>query len=399
MAFEIQRQELYGVIRELSETVQVRNDLRNLADTCVHLSQFTQAIMNQPLAELARPGLQSLQKAVSTQVNYIIERTLTAAGRNLCIHLLHRILHDIHSVRQRVGDVLYVLPFAIHWGVNLGFTVNEAVNCSSKSWLRSGLISRPMCRCPTVPQSMQTVKLDGVLVAAGATPQMIERWMYGQHLEVMATLDVRNPYSGKQGACPVDITLLLGKDQKDYDLDCKELTSIMAPFAGHQRGEYIGGLVCLDDDDDELKENDICNEDEEQDMRHETDQLSSRLDYKCPFPCKCLCECTCECGYAAKTQGQPGLTALTSHIHVNHKQHPQYHTILQEVIKKYDKTLREGNYLVCELCHERVAQNGKSDFNLKRHQASSKCQRKRGQGPLQPSTSKQKGQKRKFDTD
>ena len=51
------------------------------------------------------------------------------------------------QVIQRPGDVLYVLPHAIHWGINLGLNINEGINIASASWAKSGLIAPTRCPC------------------------------------------------------------------------------------------------------------------------------------------------------------------------------------------------------------------------------------------------------------
>ncbi len=65
---------------------------------------------------------------------------------------------------------------------------------------------------------MQHVQLDMVLVATGATQEMLQKWKHGQRLGVMATLDLRNPYSAHPRACPTYMSLLLGTSRKEYVL-------------------------------------------------------------------------------------------------------------------------------------------------------------------------------------
>ncbi|XP_026280143.1 probable lysine-specific demethylase 4A isoform X2 [Frankliniella occidentalis] len=81
------------------------------------------------------PEVSNCPSFLQHRQNFIDPRTAVKAG------------FPVRTVRQRVGDVVYLLPFAIHWGVNLGFTLNEAVKSCSKSWLHSGLLSKPMCQC------------------------------------------------------------------------------------------------------------------------------------------------------------------------------------------------------------------------------------------------------------
>ena len=51
------------------------------------------------------------------------------------------------QIIQRPGDTVYVLPNAIHWGINLGYNMNQAVNVMSRSWALPGMLCPPRCQC------------------------------------------------------------------------------------------------------------------------------------------------------------------------------------------------------------------------------------------------------------
>ncbi|XP_034245678.1 uncharacterized protein LOC117647819 [Thrips palmi] len=53
----------------------------------------------------------------------------------------------VFTVVQKPGDVLYLLPHTIHWGINLGLNLNESVNIASASWAKSGMIAPRRCPC------------------------------------------------------------------------------------------------------------------------------------------------------------------------------------------------------------------------------------------------------------
>lgn len=51
------------------------------------------------------------------------------------------------QVVQWPGDILYLLPHVIHWGINSGINLNETVNIASASWASSGMMAPGRCGC------------------------------------------------------------------------------------------------------------------------------------------------------------------------------------------------------------------------------------------------------------
>ncbi|KAK3928796.1 Lysine-specific demethylase 4D [Frankliniella fusca] len=56
----------------------------------------------------------------------------------------------VHTIVQRPGEIVYLLPNAVHWGFNVGWNVNEAVNCASKTYANFGMLSAQRCQCESV---------------------------------------------------------------------------------------------------------------------------------------------------------------------------------------------------------------------------------------------------------
>jgi hypothetical protein len=52
------------------------------------------------------------------------------------------------QIIQLPGDIVCVLPNAVHWGVNLGLNINEAVNVASTHWALPGMLCPERCQCP-----------------------------------------------------------------------------------------------------------------------------------------------------------------------------------------------------------------------------------------------------------
>lgn len=61
-------------------------------------------------------------------------------------------MHGIPLVRivQKPGEYIVTFPRGYHFGVNLGFNVNEACNFATPSWIDWGKVVSPMCSCPLV---------------------------------------------------------------------------------------------------------------------------------------------------------------------------------------------------------------------------------------------------------
>ncbi|KAK3908556.1 putative lysine-specific demethylase [Frankliniella fusca] len=49
-------------------------------------------------------------------------------------------------------DIVLLLPNTIHWGYNMCFNVNEAINLVNRSWILPGMLSHQRCKWPYRPQ-------------------------------------------------------------------------------------------------------------------------------------------------------------------------------------------------------------------------------------------------------
>lgn len=59
-------------------------------------------------------------------------------------------MHGIPLVKivQKPGEYIVTFPKGYHFGVNLGFCINEAVNVAIPSWINWGKVASPKCSCP-----------------------------------------------------------------------------------------------------------------------------------------------------------------------------------------------------------------------------------------------------------
>lgn len=59
-------------------------------------------------------------------------------------------MHGIPLVKivQKPGEYIVTFPKGYHFGVNLGFCINEAVNVAIPSWINWGKVAGPKCSCP-----------------------------------------------------------------------------------------------------------------------------------------------------------------------------------------------------------------------------------------------------------
>ncbi|KAJ1521849.1 hypothetical protein ONE63_003484 [Megalurothrips usitatus] len=55
----------------------------------------------------------------------------------------------VHTIIQKPGDIVYLLPNVIHFGFKLGCSISEAVNICSRTWALPGMLSLPRCHCPS----------------------------------------------------------------------------------------------------------------------------------------------------------------------------------------------------------------------------------------------------------
>lgn len=69
------------------------------------------------------------------------------------LHMLHPDwfkMHGIPLVRlvQNPGEYVVTFPRGYHFGVNIGFCVNEAINIATPRWIDWGKVASPRCSCP-----------------------------------------------------------------------------------------------------------------------------------------------------------------------------------------------------------------------------------------------------------
>ncbi|KAK3925561.1 Lysine-specific demethylase 4 [Frankliniella fusca] len=300
----------------------------------------------------------------------------------------------VRTIRQRPGDVVYLLPAAIHWGINVGFNINEAVNCASSSWLKSGMMAKPPCSCRETLKEMLGVQLGSVLMEAGLSQNEFQNWECGRIVNIFDQDDIMNPYCLKRGKCPFSMANLLGEELSatdDSQEDCKELRKCYYQFQGPILDGFIGTIIVDvddtdddgDDDDDEQSDGKDCVED------GATRKDGCKLVYKCLLPCTCPCQCTCKCPFQALKQGKSGLSNLTNHMKSWHKKLPSQdlQDKIDEATELYDK--RNRNFSspfesTCDKCGKVIQETSNENENLKRHKSSSLCTK------VKPSKSRRK---------
>ncbi|KAJ1521840.1 hypothetical protein ONE63_003475 [Megalurothrips usitatus] len=177
-------------------------------------------------------------------------------------------------------------------------------------------------------ESMQNVIIDDVLLEAGASKELFNRWKRAQLFGLMASFHIRNPYSAVTGACQTDISLLLGRAAEDSNQDCKEITSMMTAFDGHKSDHFIGGLVLLDDDDDDeevvQEEGEGQDSEEDEEQEEEPDEKADRF--------KCMAK---ECSYRAGGRGTAAKTSLEKHVRKFHAERAE--DLLKQIQQRYNR--------------------------------------------------------------
>ncbi|KAK3926318.1 Lysine-specific demethylase 4B [Frankliniella fusca] len=288
----------------------------------------------------------------------------------------------VRTIRQRPGDVVYLLPAAIHWGINVGFNINEAVNCASSSWVKSGRMARPACSCRLTLKNMAGVVLDPVLKKASLSEEDFEDWKRGRNADVFKNDNLMNPYGSSRQWCPANFRLLLGESSGHDSLqDCKEVTTSFYQFNGPILDRFIGAMEVTVDDDvsPDRKETEELEADEMEGENMEAEEGGSKrkkVVYKCRLPCTCRCPCSCICPFEADRQGTPGLSRLQNHMKNWHKGIPKLKEKIKETEEFYDKSKRAYNSpysSTCDRCGKVLQETSTENRSLMRHQASGKC--------------------------
>ncbi|KAK3929793.1 Lysine-specific demethylase 4D [Frankliniella fusca] len=83
----------------------------------------------------------------------------------------------VFTIVQKPGDIVFLLPNTIHWGVNHGFNYNEAMNYVCSSWVLPGMMAKQRCSC--VAGWRSTFDIRSTLVSLGADKEMLSEWQTG----------------------------------------------------------------------------------------------------------------------------------------------------------------------------------------------------------------------------
>ncbi|KAK3911884.1 Lysine-specific demethylase 4D, partial [Frankliniella fusca] len=97
----------------------------------------------------------------------------------------------VYTIVQRPGDIVYLLPNAIHWGFNVDFNVNEACNYVCPLWVLPGMLSHQRCCCHQ--KWAARFEIRDVLAAHGAEAKHLKLWSSGETLIIGRDLKASQP--------------------------------------------------------------------------------------------------------------------------------------------------------------------------------------------------------------
>ncbi|XP_026287763.2 uncharacterized protein LOC113213048 [Frankliniella occidentalis] len=117
----------------------------------------------------------------------------------------------VFTVVQQPGDIVYLLPHTIHWGINLGLNINESMNIASASWAVSGMLAPGSCSCTNGGADDSTVfNITPILRAIGKDEETIYNYQKGRLLFLMSDTDSLTPWNGRPYSTTIKMEHLLG---------------------------------------------------------------------------------------------------------------------------------------------------------------------------------------------
>ncbi|XP_052123575.1 probable lysine-specific demethylase 4A [Frankliniella occidentalis] len=124
----------------------------------------------------------------------------------------------VYPIVQMPRDIVLLLPNTIHWGYNMGFNVNEAINFVNRSWIPPGMLSHQRCKCT---KWFCRFEIRHILRALGVEDNDLRTWESGMKLDFIRRLieaqpllypQLRDLYEEK-----VDSNYLLADTEEEHD--------------------------------------------------------------------------------------------------------------------------------------------------------------------------------------
>ncbi|KAK3918261.1 Lysine-specific demethylase 4D [Frankliniella fusca] len=244
----------------------------------------------------------------------------------------------VHTIIQRPGDIVYLLPNAVHFGFNVGWNVNEAVNCCSKTYCLPGMLAPQRCNCPDVAAIRHDFDIKRILRKADVSDDMVRLYANAQLLTISSELRLLHPDLHPEMGLPGDSSLridhLLGEDVGEEEVGKLWMT---LRRAGEADAEYIGGFQEIELDGEEVA-------------------VRPKGTHRCP-----------ECHHDTKRGGpKAGREAVESHVRQKHT--AKFVEIMSEYERMYSpKRTRLDAQFQCGVCEKYYA----TQSSLNRHVRSS----------------------------
>ncbi|KAK3920691.1 putative lysine-specific demethylase 4A [Frankliniella fusca] len=162
----------------------------------------------------------------------------------------------VHTIIQRPGDIVFLLPNAVQFGFNLGWNVSEAVNCCSKTYCFPGMLALQLCHCPVVSGIQHDFDITRILRKAEIPEDMIALYLRNKLVSISSQFRLLHPELHPEMGIPGDSPLrndhLLGENVEEDEVGKLWVDLTMASEEDDDR--WLGGFdeIQLDEEDDEV---------------------------------------------------------------------------------------------------------------------------------------------------